>query len=310
MLSIITPVYNEELNVTNCAQSLKVYMAKNFPSLEYEHIFADNCSTDTTVEILRKLASKNRNIKVILNSRNVGPFRSMWNALKSSSGDAVIPFLPSDLQDPIDVISEFIRGWEQGYLVVYGVRSNRQEGLFIRTCRNFYYRIISRFAEGYIPRNVGEFLIADRKVIDSILSVDDHYPYIRGLIAQTGVKSKEISYTWVKRDKGKSKLNFIQLVDQAVNGFVSTSKIPARIALILGFISSFIGIAGAFISLILVLVGHKNVAAGIPTIIISIFFFSGLQLFFIGIVGEYVLSIHGQVRRTPPMFELEKINFK
>lgn len=309
MLSIISPVFNEELNVENCAVKLREVMHKNCPEVEYEHIFADNSSTDNTVEILRSLASKDPRIKVIVNSRNVGPFRNMWNALKSATGSAVIPFLPADLQDPVEVIPEFVAGWQNGFLVVYGVRKNRQERLILRACRNIYYRVISKFADADIPRNVGEFLIADRKVIDSILKVDDEYPYIRGLIAQTGVRANSIEYTWEKRERGKSKLNFVQLVDQAVNGFVSTSRIPARLALIFGFISSILGILGAIVTILLIVFGHQQITSGIPTIIVSIFFFAGLQLFFIGVVGEYVLSIHGQIRRTPPIFEIERINF-
>jgi len=309
LLTIISPVYNEELNVEKCADKVRNMMQISLPGVEYEHIFSDNSSNDRTVEILRRIASKDLNIKVIVNSRNVGPFRNMWNALKSSSGSAVIPFLPADLQDPVEVIPEFFKAWQDGFLVTYGVRKNRQESLALRFCRNVYYRIITRFAEADIPRNVGEFLIADRKVIDSILKVDDEYPYIRGLIAQTGVRTKSIEYTWEKRERGKSKLNFVQLVDQAVNGFVSTSRIPARIALIFGFISSLIGILGAILTIGLIAFGHQQVTSGIPTIIVSIFFFAGLQLFFIGVVGEYVLSIHGQIRRTPPLFEVERINF-
>ena len=309
MLSIISPVFNEELNVENCALKLREVMHKNLPELEYEHIFADNSSTDNTVEILRSLASTDPRIKVIINSRNVGPFRNMWNALKSATGSAVIPFLPADLQDPVEVIPELVAGWQDGFLVVYGVRKNRQERLILRVCRNIYYRVISKFADADIPRNVGEFLIADRKVINSILKVDDEYPYIRGLIAQTGVRANSIEYTWEKRERGKSKLNFVQLVDQAVNGFVSTSRIPARLALIFGFVSSLLGILGAIVTILLIVFGHQQITSGIPTIIVSIFFFAGLQLFFIGVVGEYVLSIHGQIRRTPPLFEIERINF-
>jgi glycosyltransferase involved in cell wall biosynthesis len=309
MISIISPVFNEELNVENCAARLRDVMHLQCPGIAYEHIFADNCSTDSTVDILRSMAAVDSNIKVIVNSRNVGPFRNMWNALKSTSGSAVIPFLPADLQDPVEVIPKFIEGWNEGYLVVYGVRRNRQENLPMRIARNVYYRIISKFSEAEIPKNVGEFLIADRKVINSILEVDDAYPYIRGLIAQSGIRAKQIEYTWKKRENGKSKLNLFHLVDQAINGFVSTSRIPARIALILGFISSFVGIAGAFITLALIAFGNQEITPGIPTIIVSIFFFAGLQLLFLGVIGEYVLSIHGQVRRTPPMFEVERINF-
>jgi len=308
-LSVITPCYNEEVNVEICASELKKVMSESLPNYRYEHIFADNASTDATLEKLRQLADKDKNIKVISNSRNVGPFRNMWNAMKSATGDAVVPLLPADLQDPPTVIPELVRNWENGFLVTYGVRANREESLLMRMARGLYYRIIKKFAAAVIPLNSGEFLLADKKVIDSILEVDDQYPYIRGLIAQTGVKSASVPYTWVKRERGKSKNNFISLIDQAINGFVSTSRVPARLALLGGFLLSILGFCFAMFTILSVLLSDGSAPVGIPTIIVGIFMLGGLQLLFLGLIGEYILSIHGQVRRTPPMFETERINF-
>jgi glycosyltransferase involved in cell wall biosynthesis len=308
-LSVITPCYNEEVNVEICASELKKVMSESLPNYSYEHIFADNASTDATLEKLRQLADKDKNIKVISNSRNVGPFRNMWNAMKSATGDAVVPLLPADLQDPPTVIPELVRNWENGFLVTYGVRANREESLLMRMARGLYYRIIKKFAAAVIPLNSGEFLLADKKVIDSILEVDDQYPYIRGLIAQTGVKSASVPYTWVKRERGKSKNNFISLIDQAINGFVSTSRVPARLALLGGFLLSILGFCFAMFTILSVLLSDGSAPVGIPTIIVGIFMLGGLQLLFLGLIGEYILSIHGQVRRTPPMFETERINF-
>jgi hypothetical protein len=200
--------------------------------------------------------------------------------------------------------------WEQGYLVTYGVRANREESLIMRMARGLYYRIIKKFASAVIPLNSGEFLLADKKVIDSILVVDDQYPYIRGLIAQTGVKSASVPYTWVRRERGKSKNSFISLIDQAINGFVSTSRVPARLALLGGFLLSFLGFAYAIFTVVMVLISDGTAPVGIPTIIVGIFLLGGVQLLFLGLIGEYILSIHGQVRRTPPMFEIERINLK
>lgn len=309
-ISIITPCYNEENNVAFCHEAVKEVMAKKLPKYDYEHIFADNASTDGTLAQLKLLAKQDKRVKVISNSRNVGPFRNMWNGMKSATGDAVIPLLPADLQDPPSVIPEFVRNWEQGDLVVYGVRTNRQESILMRALRGLYYRIIRRFAEAVIPINSGEFLLADIRVVKSILAVDDAYPYIRGLIAQTGVRSSSVPYTWVRRERGRSKNSFIDLIDQAINGFVSTSRIPARLALLFGFFISLLGILGAIATLIAFLVNREGAPVGIPTIIVSLFLFGGLQLLFFGILGEYILSIHGQVRRTPPMFEVERVNFK
>ena len=309
-LSVITPCYNEEVNVEICALELKKVMNEKLPEYDYEHIFSDNASEDSTLEKLRVIASKDSHIKVISNSRNVGPFRNMWNAMKSATGDAVVPLLPADVQDPPSIIPEFVKKWESGYLVTYGVRTNRQESFLMRMLRGIYYRIIKRFASAVIPLNSGEFLLADKKVVDSVLSVDDQYPYIRGLIAQTGVKSSSVSYTWVKRERGKSKNNFIALIDQAINGFVSTSRTPARLALLGGFTLSILGFIYGLLTIFLAITSEGRAPVGIPTIIIGIFLLGGIQLFFLGLIGEYVLSVHGQVRRTPPMFEIERINFE
>jgi glycosyltransferase involved in cell wall biosynthesis len=309
-ISIITPCFNEEDNVLICAQEVRQLFSTVLRDYDYEHIFSDNASQDKTFQILEELARDDARIKVILNSRNVGPFRNMWNAMKSATGDAVIPLLPADLQDPTSVIPEFVKRWVEGDLVVYGVRTNRQESMFMRAARGLYYRIIKRFASTVIPINSGEFLLADRRVIKSILSVDDEYPYIRGLIAQTAVRSSSVPYTWVKRERGKSKNSFLELVDQAINGFVSTSRMPARIALLSGFVLSVLGFLGAIVTFVALLVNRAGAPVGIPTIIVSLFFFGGIQLLFFGIIGEYVLSIHGQVRRTPPMFEVERVNFE
>lgn len=309
-LSIITPCYNEELNVAICAHELKKVMQEQLPGYDYEHIFADNASTDATLVKLREIAAEDNRVKVISNSRNVGPFRNMWNAMKSATGDIVVPQLAADLQDPPSVIPELVKNWEAGFLVTYGVRAKREESLVMRMARGLYYRIIKKFAAAVIPLNSGEFLLADKKVIDSILAVDDQYPYIRGLIAQTGVKSASVQYTWVKRERGKSKNSFISLIDQAINGFVSTSRVPARLALLGGFLLSFLGFAYAIFTVVMVLISNGNTPVGIPTIIVGIFLLGGVQLLFLGLIGEYVLSIHGQVRRTPPMFEVERINFK
>ncbi len=308
-LSIITPCYNEELAVLECYERLSKIMHLNLPDYEYEHIFADNSSSDNTVQNLKEIASKDKRVKIIVNSRNVGPFRNMWNAMKSASGDAVIPLLPADLQDPPEVIPEFVRRWERGDLIVYGVRRNRPEPLLMRLLRSLYYFIIHKFADSTIPRNSGEFLLADQRVIKSVLAVDDTYPYIRGLIAQTAVRSSSVEYTWQKRKYGKSRNSFVDLFDQAINGLVSTSRLPARIALVFGFVLSSIGIIGGIATLISTIVNRGDVAPGIPTLIVAVFCFGGFQLMFLGLIGEYVLSIHNQVRRAPAMFELEKINF-
>ena len=309
-LSIITPCYNEEASVVDCARVVKNLMSSRLPKVKYEHIFIDNASTDETVLKLREIARNSKNVKVIVNSRNVGPFRNMYAAMAKASGRAVIPMLPADLQDPADKIPDLYQEWVNGYLVVYGVRTNRQESLLMRGMRGLYYRLVRTMSETDIPINSGEFMLIDRKISDEICKLSDHYPYIRGLVAQSTSNSISIPYTWGARKKGSSKSSFISLVDQAINGIVSTSKAPARIALLGGFFISGLGFLAGLWSLIANFVGAPTALQGIPTLIVALFFFGGIQLFFLGLIGEYVLSIHSQVRRLPREFEVESINFK
>lgn len=309
-LTIITPCYNEELSVVDCAIEVQKVMSSKLPKVKYEHIFIDNASTDGTVRELRKIAGNSKNVKVIVNSRNVGPFRNMYAAMAKASGRAVIPMLPADLQDPADKIPDLYQEWINGYLVVYGERTNRQESLFMRAMRGLYYRIVRTMSETDIPLNSGEFMLIDRKISDEICKLGDHYPYIRGLVAQSTSNSTSVPYTWGVRKKGKSKSNFLALIDQAINGFVSTSRAPARIALLGGFFISGLGFLAGLWSLIASLVDAPTALQGIPTLIVALFFFGGIQLFFLGLIGEYILSIHSQVRRLPREFEVESINFK
>ena len=249
-ISIVTPTYNEEETIRSCINAVRDVMGTELSNYEYEHIITDNCSTDSTISILREEAANDSRIKVLQNSRNVGPFRNMWSGMKNSTGDAVIPFLPADLQDPVSVIPEFVNIWSQGTPLIYGVRRNRQEAISMRILRNIYYRIINKFSQIDIPRNVGEFLIADRKVVDAVLTTDDEYPYVRGLFAQTGVRSRSVEYTWESRKSGKSKNNYLDLVDQGINGFVSTNRTVSRLALMSGFLFAFFGLGTALFNFI------------------------------------------------------------
>ena len=308
-ISIITPCFNEELSIENCVSEVRRVMETELSNFDYEHICVDNSSSDQSVTILKEIAATDMRVKIIVNSRNVGPFRNMWNGLKNVSGDVVIPMIPVDLQDPPSVIPKMVAEWEKGFMVVYGIRSERLEGFLMRKVRATYYRLIRRFSGADIPLNSGEFLLADRRIIDSILKIDDEYPYIRGLIAQAGAKSSRIEYVWQKRKEGKSKNNLISLIDQGLNGFISTSRVPARLIMLVGFIFSFLALLSAAAMFLMFIINPVRPALGIPTLIVSGLFFGGLQLLFLGIIGEYVLSVHSQVRKRPPMFELEKVNF-
>lgn len=309
-LTIITPCFNEEESVLKCFKSLRDVMSKELPGVSYEHIFADNSSTDGTVDVIKSFLKDDSRVKLIVNSKNIGAPRNIYRALSRAKGSAVVPMLPADLQDPADVIPDFYREWKAGSLIVFGQRIERQENFVMRSLRGLYYRIIKRFASSDIPINAGEFMLIDRKVVDLLVNMRESNPYLRGLIAQVGVKSSYINYRWGKREFGKSKATPSVLIDTAINGLVSTSRLPARIALLSGFMFSIVGILLGVWSLVASLFSNSLVGSGIPTIIVAIFFIGGVQLFFLGLIGEYVLSIHGEIRPEPGAFDLETLGFE
>ncbi|MFG1466445.1 glycosyltransferase family 2 protein [Xanthobacter sp. DSM 24535] len=307
-ISVVSPCFNEEENVRACYEAVKAIFAAELPQYRLEHVFADNASTDRTVEILREIAAEDQSVKVILNARNFGPFRSLFNGLRYATGDAVVVFMPVDLQDPPELIPEFVRHWENGIEIVAGARANREESFALRTCRGIFYRIVNGFSDFEIPKNVGEFQLIDRKVWEVVISHDDHYPYIRGIIASCGFKRLIIPYTWKARRSGISKNNLMRLIDQAMNGIFSFTNAPMRFCTFVGFALSILCLVYACIGVLSFLIAPDLAPRGTMTIIIALFFLSGVQLAFIGMLGEYVTSIHAQVRRGPMVVERERIN--
>ena len=310
VISIISPCYNEEDNVEACYEEVVALFAPDGPLGHHtrEHIFADNCSEDTTVEILRRLAAEDPAIKVVLNARNFGPFRSNFNALRYATGAAILVFLPVDLQDPPEMIPEMVRHWENGIEVVAGARMNREETLALRAGRRIFYRIVNTLSDFEIPENVGEFQLIDRKVWEVVVTHHDHYPYIRGIIASAGFRRLILPYTWRARKRGISKNNALRLIDQAMNGMFSFTGVPMRICSFTGFIIAFLAIFYAAIAFAVGFFVSGLAPRGTMTIIVALFFFSGVQLMFIGILGEYITAIHAQVRRGPVVVERERIN--
>jgi glycosyltransferase involved in cell wall biosynthesis len=311
LISIVTPCYNEADNVGDCYQAVRRVFSEQLPGYDYEHIFCDNASTDGTPDVLRDLATSDQRVKVILNARNFGPFCSTFNGLMSTQGDAVVVLLAADLQDPPELIPEFVQRWQEGYQVVYGIRKTREEGFLMHRVRRLYYWFVSKFADIHIPPNVGEFQLVDRVIVRALRGFDDHYPYIRGMIANCGFRATGVEYTWKARKKGFSKNRLYHLIDQGLNGLVSFTKVPLRLCLLSGFLLATLSVIYAFFSLIFHLVHNGAVAPpGIPTLIVAIFFFSGIQLFFFGILGEYISAVHFQVRKRPLVIEKGRINFQ
>ena len=310
LISIVTPCFNEQDNVADCYEAVRRVFHELLPNYDYEHIFCDNASADNTVGVLRDLAARDRRVKVIVNSRNFGPFCSTFNGLMSTRGDAVVVLLAADLQDPPEVVATFVKRWEEGYQVVYGIRNQREEGFLMHRVRRLYYWTVSKFADITIPPNVGEFQLIDRVVVEALRRFDDHYPYIRGMIANCGFKVTGVEYTWKARRRGLSKNRLHHLIDQGLNGLVSFTKVPMRCCLVGGFLLAALSILYALGSLIIHLcAGHELAQPGIATLIVAMFFFSGVQLFFFGVLGEYMAAVHFQVRRRPLVIEKERINF-
>lgn len=309
LISVITPCFNEEENVEACRDEVRRVFRKELPEYEYEHIFTDNSSEDSTVDVLLAMAREDEHVKIIVNALNIGPFRSTFNALKSASGDAVVVQLAADLQDPPAVIVDFVRQWEAGYKVVYGVRNRRREPIWLRAARWLYYRLVCGMADVKTPANSGEYQLVDRWIADGLASVDDHYPYVRGLIARCGQRAIGVNYDWQKRRAGRSKNDLRELLDQAFNGLVSTSNVPMRLSILLGFGSTVLSVVCGLIWLgaDLLSLGASPDLTGI--LALALFFVGGVQLFFIGILGEYIGAIHSQVRRGPAMGEVLRVNF-
>jgi len=309
LISIVTAVYNEEDNVEACHAAVKALFEGPLKDYDFEHVFADNCSTDATVAVLERMAGAEPRIKVILNARNFGPMRSAFNALMATTGDAAVPLLAADLQDPVSLIADFVKLWEQGFEVVHGVRETREEGPVMVAVRRAYYRVVAGMSSVTVPPNVGEFQLIDRKVVDALRRFDDHYPYTRGMIARCGFKTTGIPYRVQARQRGISKNRLWHLLDQGMNGLVSTSNVPLRLSMIAGLILSVASMAYAVVQLLINVLFFRELSApGIGQLTIALFFFSGVQLFFIGVLGEYIGSIHAQVRGGPVVVERGRIN--
>ena len=307
LISVVTPCYNEQDNIRELHAQIKVVFSK-LPGYAYEHICIDNASSDGTVAILRELAGEDKNLKVIVNARNFGHIRSPQYALLQARGDAVIG-MASDLQDPPGLIPDFIKKWEEGYKIVLGVKTSSEESGAMFAVRKAYYELIGRLSEIKLVKNATGFGLYDRAVIDVLRTIDDPYPYFRGLICDIGFKQAHIEYRQNRRRCGLTKNNFYTLYDMAMLGITNHSKVPLRIATMAGFLMSALSLLVAFAYLAAKLLFWSWFTVGIAPLLIGIFFFSAVQLFFIGILGEYIGAIHTQVLKRPLVIEKERINF-
>jgi glycosyltransferase involved in cell wall biosynthesis len=307
-ISIVSGCYNEEGNLHEFyGRIIKVMTC--LPQYSYEIIIADNCSTDGSRDILRQIASKDRNFKVVLNSNNFGPLRSGYNVFLQAFGDAVI-LIGSDLQEPPELITDLVRKWEEGYQVVIAVKNQSHEGVLLFTIRRFYYWLLSKFSSSAsVIKNFNGFGLYDRKFMNALRRYNEPNPYFRNLVSEIGFRRTEIKFVQPQRSHGKSKHNFFTLYDVAMNGFINNSKLPLRLATFCGFCLAGTSLLVSLWYLIVKLLHWGMFPLGITPLTIGLFFLLGMQFIFIGIIGEYVGAILTQVKNYPLVIEDEKINF-
>lgn len=307
-ISVLTACYNEEENVAELVKAVAAVFEK-MPQYTYEHLFIDNSSSDKTVDILRDIAKTNKNVKVIVNARNFGHIRSPFHGLIQCKGDAVIS-LVADFQDPPEMIETFLKKWEEGYKIVIGIKNKSKENpLMFAVRKTFYNLLASASGNDATIKNFTGFGLYDQQFISVLRDLDDPYPYFRGLVTELGFDRYEINYTQPQRAGGKTKNNFFTLYDMAMLGFTNHSKLPLRLSAFIGFFSAIISLLVAVGYFVYKLMYWDTFQAGTAPMVIGVFFFSSVQLFFIGIIGEYIGAIHTQVRKRPLVIEKERINF-
>jgi glycosyltransferase involved in cell wall biosynthesis len=308
-LSLVAGCYNEEGNIRELWERVTRVMEKELPEYGYELVLIDNASTDGTPQELRDIAAADRRVKVIFNNRNFGHIRSGYHAMLQARGDAIVS-LCSDLEDPPEMIPQFVRKWEEGYKIVLAQKRSSAEFALFFLIRKLYYKLINRLSETPLVKDATGFGLYDRRVIEDIRKVGDPYPYFRGLICELGYAPALIPFDKPARKRGITKNNFYTLYDIAMLGITNHSKVPLRLAAFLGFASGVLSFLMAFAYLVYKLVFWNRFEVGMAPVVIGIFFIGSIQLFFIGILGEYIGSIYTQVLKRPPVIEKERINFE
>ena len=307
-ISFVSPTFNEEQNVEELFTRVSAIW-ESYPQYEFEYIFIDNASKDGTIEKLKVMANVDKRLKIIVNVRNFGHIRSPYWGLMQATGDAVI-YLASDLQDPPELVPEFIKQWEMGYKVVLAVKPVSEGNKVVHFFRKLYYRILNKISDVELINDTTGFGLYDKRVMDEIRKINDPYPYLRGLICELGFPVKKIEFNQPRRLRGVSKNNFYTLFDIAMLGIVSHSVVPIRIASFIGMAIGILSLAAGFIFFLAKLIWWNTFPIGIaPILIISLSLF-GLLFIFIGILGEYIASIQNYVQNRPIVVEDERINFE
>lgn len=307
-VSIVAGCYNEEDNVYDLYERIcKVFLEK-LPNYTFELILIDNASTDRTVAVLKEIAAQDKRVKIIVNNRNFGHIRSGYHAFLQAKGRAVV-LMASDLQDPPEMIPQFIKKWEEGYKIVLAQKTNSEESPLFFFVRKAYYKTINRLSEVELVQNATGFGLYDRRVVDDIRQINDPYPYLRGLICDLGYERALIPFTQPTRKRGLTKNNFYTLWDIAMLGITNHSKVPLRLAVFTGFCVGAFSFIVALVYLIYKLLFWSSFQVGTAPLVIGMFFIGAVQLIFIGLLGEYIGAIHTQILHRPLVIEKERINF-
>lgn len=308
LITILTPCYNEEMNVREVHRRL-VETAAKLPKYRFEHLFIDNASTDGTVEVLRQMAAEDPSVKVIVNARNVGGARSGMHAFLQARGDAV-GCVFADLQDPPELFIDMIREWENGFPIVAAIKNTSDENGLMYGIRTLYYRLVGRLANVRILKHFTGFGLYDRSVVEKIRTeFPDPHPYFRGMIAELGLPVAKVFYNQKRRARGISKNNFYALYDFAMLGITNLSKVPLRLVIFAGFMSALLSFLVGLFYLIYKLIFWSRFDVGIAPVVLGLFFLGSIQLIALGIIGEYVGSIHTLALNRPLVTEKERINF-
>ena len=308
LISVVVPTYNEQENVVPLTDTLVKIFSEELPEYNYEIIFIDNHSKDNTKALIRQICSENPNVKAIFNARNFGQMRSPVYGFKQAYGDCVVR-LNADFQDPPSLIPTFVREWEKGHKIVIGIKEKTEEGFFMAFVRRQYYKFLRKITDiGHIENFTG-FGLFDKAFVDVVRNIHDPMPYFRGMVAEFGFEYKTILYQRPNRRAGKSKNHFYTLYDVAMIGITSYSKVMLRLASFLGFTIGGLSFLVALVYFILKLVHWDWFRSGIAPLVIGVFFLGGVQLFFIGLLGEYVLAINLRVLDRPLVVEEERLNF-
>jgi glycosyltransferase involved in cell wall biosynthesis len=307
LITVIVPCYNEDANVEILYQRLCEVFSR-IEGVEWQVLFIDNNSVDGTQDRLRSLAGRDRRVKVIFNVRNFGPLRSPLHAFFQAPGDAVVA-MACDLQDPPDLLEEFVRLWRNGLKVVIGVKPKSRESRLMFWLRRAYYRLLGQISDTPLIENFTGFGLYDREVIETLRGIPDRRPYFRGLIADLGYTRAEVPFVQPRRETGVTKNNFYALYDVAMMGLTSHSRVPLRLATMAGFLLGSLSLLVAVMYLVAKLVFWNSFALGQAPVLIGVFFFGSVQMFFVGILGEYIGAIHAQIHPRPWVIERERLNF-